>query len=162
MNGYYPLKEKVAEEIQEFVWYLKQIKIKDNWIGTVIQNEAKAQLQTMSSTNAEKFFESILSGDLCWIYDNIPTAQQNSFFADDSAVVNLITGLHKRKGLKMFELCQLYNYINKKNLSTPSFSSLATGYLPETKNIRNGKNVFKGIEVNWTNLPSKKDDLFSL
>lgn len=162
MKGYFPLKEKVAVEIQEFVWYLKQIKIKDKWIGTVIQNEAKAQLQTMSSTNAETFFNAILSGDLCWIYDNIPTAQQNSFFVDNSAVVSLITGLYKRKGLKMFELCQLYNYINKKNLSTPSFSSLSTGYLSDTKNIREGKNVFKGIEVNWTNLPSKPDDLFSL
>ena len=92
----------------------------------------------------------------------MPTTQQNSIFVDNSEVVAIITGLHKRKGLKMFELCQLYNYINKKNLSTPSFTNLAAGYLPDTKNIREGKIVFKGIEVNWTNIPSKTDDMFSL
>lgn len=150
-HGYNELKEKIAKEIQEFVWYLKQVEINHDWIGSVVQNEPKELLQTLSSTNADDFFEAFKSGDIEWFENNHPAYINtgSSYSDNDMTVSTLIDSLNDRKGLTMQELYRLYSYINNRNIQAPAFTKMATSYLGKTKSFREDSIVKRGYAVAW-------------
>ena len=147
--GYHGLQEKIAEEIQEFVWYLKQVEINHNWIGAVVQNKPKELLQTLSQTNAERFFQAFIEGDLEWFEESRPAfTNTNSYDTRDIEVSTLIDSLKNRSVVTLAELHKLYCYINNKyNMPMPSFRNLSEGFIGKQSPQRDGNDVKRGYKV---------------
>jgi len=149
--GYDKLKKLVADELQEFVWYLKQYPVDKSKVGKVIDNEPKRVLQALSRSNAEDFFDAVKRGDLDWLRDNL--VMRSGYNASDKHqdMVLLMDSLKHRKSVSMKDLCILYNYINHKDLPVNTFGKLAAGYLPRPKAIKVGNETIWGIQVDWKN-----------
>ena len=147
--GYNDLKILVSDELQEFVWYLKQFNVDATKIGHVIENDPKKLLQIMSQSNADQFFKAVKDGDYIWLKDHLIVndayLKKDSWFVIDI----LLDGLKNRKSISVKELCMLYNEIAKKHLSVIAFGKLAAEYLGKSIVKRNGKDVFRGWEINW-------------
>ncbi len=154
--GYQELKIKVHDELQEFVWYLKQVQVDQRKIGTVIENEPKRVLQSLSRSNAEDFFEAVVTGNLQWIRDNLVERDGYESGAKHFEMTQMVTAIGARESVSMRDLCTIYNYINHKNLTVGAFGKLAAGYLPKPKAIAKNKDRFWGIEINW----QTKEDMF--
>ena len=155
--GFDDLKKIVADELQEFVWYLKQYKVDTSRIGKVIDNEPKRVLQALSKSNAEDFFEAVNRGDLNWIRHNM--AQRSGYDADVKLfeMRMLAAALKDRKAVSIRDLCTLYNYINHKDLPVNTFGKLAAGYLPRAKSIKVGSRTIWGIRMDWKGEPGLFD-----
>jgi hypothetical protein len=147
--GYNELKKLVSDELQEFVWYLKQYAVDANKIGRVIENDPKKLLQIMSQSNADQFFKAVKDGDYIWLKDHL--IENDEYHKKDSwiEIDTLLDGLKDRKSISGKELCMLYNVIARKNLSAIAFGKLAAEYLGKSIIIRNGKDVFRGWEIEW-------------
>jgi hypothetical protein len=162
--GYDRLKELVADELQGFVWYLKQYPVDKSKIGKVIDNEPKRVLQALSRSNAEDFFEAVNRGDLDWIHDNMVIRGGYKAAEKHSEMTEIADSLKSDKSSKgqgsavsMKDLCMLYNYINHKDLPVNTFGKLAAIYLPKPKAIKVGTDTIWGIHVNWQGKPGLFD-----
>ena len=148
--GYNQLKKCIAEEIQDFVWHMKQYEVDETKIATVIDNEPKQALQAMSVTTAEDFFDAVLRGDVDWLNDSISSTTHYLWEQDlhsDAQVI--LSGLHTRKGIRMNELHTIYCAITHKKINLATFRNFSRGYLPKVKTIRDGNLTYKGISINW-------------
>ena len=155
--GYNKIKQSIANELQEFVWYLKQYKVDHSMIGKVIDNEPKRVLQALSKSNAEDFFEAVNRGDLDWLRDNM--VMRSGYNASDkhTEMKLLVDTLKEQKAVSMKTLCTLYNYINHKDLSVISFGKAAAGHLPKAGSIKIGNQTIWGIRVDWQGEPGLFD-----
>ena len=155
--GYDELKKIIADELQEFVWYLKQYPVDHSLIGKVIDNEPKRVLQALSRSNAEDFFDAVNKGDLDWIRNNM--APRSGYNADVKLfeMRMLANSLMAQNASAMKDLCMLYNYINHKDLPVNTFGKLAAGYLPRAKSIKVGSRTIWGIRIDWKGEPGLFD-----
>lgn len=148
--GYNQLKKCIGEELQDFVWYMKQYAVDEIKIATVIDNEPKRALQAMSVTTAEDFFDAILRGDVDWLNNSISSTTHNLWEQDLHSDAKLILdGLRNRNGIRMNELHTLYCAITHKKINLASFRNFSRGYLPEVKKIRDGNQTYRGISIDW-------------
>jgi len=154
--GYESLKRTITGELQEFVWYLKQYQVDQGKIGSVIENDPKRVLQSLSKSNAEDFFEAISAGDIQWIRDNL--VERDGYNAGERFVEMgmIVHTIAAGTSVSMRDLCTIYNYVNHKNLTVGAFGKLAAAYLPKPKAIRSAGERFWGIDVKW----QVEDDLF--
>jgi len=159
--GYNELKKLVSNELQKFVWYLKQFSVDAAKIGHVIENEPKKLLQIMSQSNADQFFKAAKKGDVSWLKDHLiendEYHKKESWFEIDI----LLNGLKNRKSISVKELCLLYNAIARKRLSVIAFGKLAAEYLGKNKTIRKGDDRFRGWKIKWKLAKNKKDKKMS-
>ncbi len=131
------------------MWYLKQYQVDLALVATVLDNEPKKVLQSLSSSNAEDFFEAVNNGNLAWIRDNM--VQQTGYDADARHIQMklLVDGLKGSPVVSMKDLCAIYNYTNHKNHNVNTFGKLAAGYLPAPKAIRSGGKRVWGVTITW-------------
>ncbi len=155
--GYNEVKKIIADELQEFVWYLKQYKVDHSMIGKVIDNEPKRVLQALSRSNAEDFFDAVNRGDLEWMTNNLVMRNRYNASEKHQEMQALIDSLKNRTSVSMKDLCALYNYINHKDLPVTTFGKLAAVYLPKPETIREGANRFWGIRIAWHGQPGLFD-----
>ena len=148
--GYYQLQSLVEDELQEFVWYLKQYPVDEALIGKVIDNEPKRILQIMSQTNADMFFDAVNKGDLDWLEENV-VVELSGFDVDkkNDHINSIIFNLAGADKVSVNDLCDLYNNINGKKLTTVAFGRLATGHLGKAKTVRIANNPQQGFKINW-------------
>ena len=149
--GYRKLKQLIAGELQDFVWYMKHFRVDESKIATVIDNEPKQALQAMSVTTAEDFFDAVLRGDVDWLSDNISSMshynwEQESHFD----AKQILDGLRYRKGIRIGELHTIYCAITHKKMNLATFRNFSRGYLPKVGTIRDGNQTYKGISVDWS------------
>ena len=149
--GYDQLIDLIENEIQEFVWYLKQYKVDESLIGKVIDNEPKRILQVMSQTNMEMFFQAVGNGDLGWLEDNI--VLENSGYDHEKRNDHVKGILYNQLGkdrTSVTDLCDLYNNINGKKLTTATFGRLAAGHLKgEAKVMKIEGKSTRGYLIDW-------------
>ena len=148
--GYNELIRIVADELQEFVYFLKQYDVDDSLIGKVIDNEPKRLLQAFSTTDADDFFEAVNNGDVSWFRDNV-IAKDNynggEKLMEINAIISKLSGSDKTS---TGDLCQIYNYINNKNLPVHRFTKMAKQHLKvKIKQMRLGTGRIQGIEMKW-------------
>jgi len=146
--GYNELIRIVADELQEFVYYLKQYDVDQSLIGKVIDNEPKRLLQAFSTTDADDFFEAVNNGDVSWFRDNV--IAKDGYNGDEKfmEINRLIDGLCNSNRTSTRDLCKIYNYINNKNLPVHRFTKLA-GQKLKVKQFRQGNDRIQGIEMVW-------------
>ncbi|MFC1553368.1 primase-helicase family protein [candidate division KSB1 bacterium] len=149
--GYNDLKQQLENELQEFVWYLKQFSVDMKKIGLVLDNEPKKLLQALSTSNADEFFIAFKNGDISWLKNNFVLRNNTDQLRDEFASLQqLIWNFTDKNGMKWTDVRRLYNYINFKNLSAPSFNKIAKTWLPEPTTHKDEYNVsYHGIVVNW-------------
>ena len=155
--GYQQLLTLVESELQEFVWYLKQYQVDESLIGKVIDNEPKRILQTMSKTNMEMFFDAVQAGDLSWLNENV-ILEKSKWDSDELGNVQIqliLENLDGKDKVSSKNLCDLYNNINGKNLTTVSFGRIAAGHLGTPKTIKIDGKTSQGFMIDWK---TKKDD----
>ncbi|MBT5314240.1 MAG: hypothetical protein HOL36_08115, partial [Candidatus Marinimicrobia bacterium] len=155
--GYQQLLTLVESELQEFVWYLKQYQVDESLIGKVIDNEPKRILQTMSKTNMEMFFDAVQAGDLSWLNENV-ILENSKWDSDELGNVQIqliLENLDGKDKVSSKNLCDLYNNINGKNLTTVSFGRIAAGHLGTPKTIKIDGKTSQGFMIDWK---TKKDD----
>ena len=148
--GYHQMLSLVEDELQEFVWYLKQYQVDESLIGKVIDNEPKRILQIMSQTNADMFFEAVNRGDLDWLEENV-VVELSGFDVDkrNDHINSIIFNLKGADKVSVNDLCDLYNNINNKKLTTVAFGRLATGHLGKAKTVRIGNKPQQGFDIVW-------------
>jgi len=148
--GYQQMKSLVEDELQEFVWYLKQYQVDETLIGKVIDNEPKRILQIMSQTNADMFFEAVNKGDLDWLEENV-VIELSGFDVDkrNDHINSIIFNLKGADKVSVNDLCDLYNNINNKKLTTVAFGRLATGHLGKAKTVRINNIPQQGFDIVW-------------
>ena len=148
--GYQQLLALVKEELQEFVWYLKQYQVDESLIGKVIDNEPKRVLQIMSQTNADMFFDAVSKGDLDWVEENV-VVELSGFDVDkrNDHINSIIFNLKGADKVSVNDLCDLYNNINNKKLTTVAFGRLATGHLGKAKTVRIANKPQQGFNIVW-------------
>jgi hypothetical protein len=149
--GYQQLLAAVESELQEFVWYLKQYQVDVSLIGKVIENEPKRILQTMSKTNMEMFFDAVQAGELAWLNEHL--IMEDSKW-EDSIMRNVhiqavVDNLDGKDRVSSKDLCDLYNNINGKNLTTVSFGRIAAGHLGTPKPIKIDGKTPQGYKIDW-------------
>ena len=157
--GYQQLMLLVEDEIQEFVWYLKQYDVDEALIGKVIDNEPKRILQIMSQTNADMFFEAVNKGDLDWLEENV-VVELSGFDVDkrNDHINSIIFNLKGADKVSAKDLCDLYNNINNKKLTTVAFGRLATGHLGKAKTVRIANKPQHGFDIVWNSRDLTTDD----
>ena len=157
--GYYQLQSLVEDELQEFVWYLKQFQVDESLIGKVIDNEPKRILQIMSQTNADMFFDAVNKGDLDWLEENV-VLETSGYDADkrNDHLQTILFGLKGADKASVNDLCDLYNNINGKKLTTVAFGRLATGHLGKAKTVRIGNKPQQGFDIVWNSRDLTADD----
>ena len=148
--GYKQMLSLVEDELQEFVWYLKQYPVDESMIGKVIDNEPKRILQIMSQTNADMFFEAVNRGDLDWLEENV-VVELSGFDVDkrNDHINSIIFTLKGADKVSVNDLCDLYNNINNKKLTTVAFGRLATGHLGKAKTVRIANKPQQGFNIVW-------------
>lgn len=158
--GYNVLKQYLEEELQEFVWYLKQFQVDYDKVGIVLDNEPKRILQTFSMSNADQFFQAILEGNVKWLKDNLVLRNEtDNLAAEYDSLSHIISKLNFYNGIKWVYLRRLYNYINAKKLTSPEFNKVARKWLPEPTTHKDLDNVpFHGIKVDWQHQDNDHDD----
>jgi len=148
--GYQQLLLMVSQELQEFVWYLKQYQVDESLIGKVIDNAPKRVLQIMSQTNMEMFFQAVSRGDHDWLEDNV-VYETSGYDADkrNDHIKGILFGLLGKDRVSSKDLCDLYNNINGKKLTTVSFGRVAAGHLGTSKTIKIDGKTPQGFEIDW-------------
>ena len=156
--GYYQLQSLVEDELQEFVWYLKQYPVDESLIGKVIDNEPKRILQIMSQTNADMFFDAVNKGDLDWLEENV-VVELSGFDVDkrNDHINSIIFNLKGADKVSVNDLCDLYNNINNKKLTTVAFGRLATGHLGKAKTVRIDDKPQQGFKITWNSREIKDE-----
>ncbi|MBC8194116.1 MAG: hypothetical protein H8E18_17145 [FCB group bacterium] len=152
--GFEQLKQLVREELQEFVWYMKQYQVDEDQIGRVVDNEPKKVLQIMSQSHADDFFEAVSSGNSTWLRDNYSWYDT---FHEKNREAKLIDGLHGTDYISSGVLRELYNAITEKSLSPVAFGKLAAGYLGESMQMKRGGVKFRGWLIEWKRVPDDTD-----
>ena len=156
--GYQQLKKLIENELQEFVWYLKQYKVNESLIGKVIDNEPKQVLQIMSQTNADQFFEAVNNGDLAWLQRNVVKVTGYDSDIINAQIDNILFNLLDTNYISSSDLRELYNNINNKNLTKNMFGRYAAGYSLKPKPIKTKTgDVIWGVKIDWTR-PQSDDD----
>ncbi len=158
--GYNALKQRLEEELQEFVWFFKQYPVDYDKIGAVLKNEPKEILQTFSMSNADQFFQAINEGNIDWLKNNLVLREETDKLEEEfSRLQSIIYKLPFYNGIRWTYLRRLYNYINFKKLSAMDFNNIARKWLPEPTTHKDKDNVpFHGIKVNWQYQDIDSDD----
>lgn len=150
------LEEVVTAELQEFVWYLKQIKVNVPLTKRVIDNEPKRLLQEISKTNQEHFFEALADGNLAWFEQNLVRKDGDYLDSKYDKMVRIKLGLRdpaqkdgKPSCVQMEDLRQLYCHINNKIMGFDQFKILCDTYNFKAKTVKVGGNQPWGVPVVW-------------
>ena len=127
--GYPELVDIINSELQNFVWFLKSYVVNYKLIGVVINNSSKELLQAMSTTDCEDFFDALNKGDGDWFAENL--VKKYGYDGDDrfENIKSILRGLKDDEFIETKRLCEIYNYVNNKNLSVKSFLKLARLHL---------------------------------
>ena len=160
--GYNVLKQHIEDELQDFVWFLKRFLVDYRKIGLVLDNEPKELLQALSTSNADEFFIAIKNGDITWLKDNIVLRDNTDNLEREYASLHtLISDLPDTSGIKWKDVRRLYNYINFKNLSAPSFNKIAKTWLPKpiSQRLNDGNVTSHGILVKWRQSDPEPEEL---
>ncbi len=148
--GYEQIVKTIQDQVQDFVWYLKQYPADPTLLGKVIENAPKRVLQVMSQSNAELFFEAVKTGDIKWILENIV---KDDGFASDlrfNEIGRKARGLINKDRVSSDTLRVLYNNINGKDLNPVQFGKLAAGHLgTESKPLKIDGKTSRGYEIDW-------------
>ena len=155
--GYFKMIEHIENELQEFVYYLKQYQVDESLVGKVIDNEPKRILQTMSQTNADMFFVAVEKGDLKWMCDNVSEDNSSYSLEKNYKIKNILKSLSGSDKCKTDDLCLLYNNINGKKLTPVVFGRMASGYIGTAKQLRFGTQNKKGFSIQWDEIDETTD-----
>ena len=156
--GHKQLEKLIEDELQEFVWYLKQYSVDHSKVADVLRNDAKIPLMSISSTNAEDFFDAVNDADISWFQNNLickfnPDEKELRAFSLLEAIVK---SLEYENYIQMRNLWDLYNYISNRQISIQGFTKLCGVYSIFVKKIRDSKGrQIRAIPVEWTKKTKK-------
>lgn len=150
--------KQIADELQNFAYYLQQYKVDTALARTPKHNSAKDNIIAVSKSSADIIAEAINKGDLSILWEALPSVDASQLDnitafalpAYKQLIYELI--LTKRNKLTREELYIIFNY-NVGNI--PSYPHKLTSYLKHRnismKDIRIGEKVVKGTIVEWKN-----------
>lgn len=137
----------VTSELPEFVRYLKTINVTTADVSRPINNEAKRKLQEMSTTTSEDFFVALKNGDITYLQENLVSEPMRLETYTQTAAI--LHSIKERGNATTEELCKLYNYMYRKDLSVASFGKLISMYVEEKQSIRVNGEPRKGYKISW-------------
>jgi len=146
------VKAAIAEQLPNFVFYLKTHQIDYTRIAKTIDNEAKRFLQQMSTTFADDFFARVAEGDTEWIrlalHKRIRGGSQvnDDAWTEVNAILNTFTA---DAPTLQNDLLFVYNYMNNKDLNPVGFGKMAIHRLGDPKRVQIGGQRHRAYDIKW-------------
>jgi len=141
-TGYENMIKQINDELQEFVWYLKQFSVDMDQIGKVIDNEPKRLLQMLTMSKDEEFFDAFNRCDDEWFKNNITPAM---YLCHDFK--KIVKNMINDKAIKYSDLYELYNHILGEHIKSHEFSKISQQFIGKAKSVRiKNKGVIHGFK----------------
>jgi len=137
------IEDILKAEIQEFVYYLKNLTPDTTRVMLPIDNQAKRDLIEISKTNAEHFFQALHEFDLEWLEESL--VNDVSFGAASMMELKeIIQKTRAEKKISRNDLALLYSNICQKASTPTTFTRACTSFGIEINSIRIDGTVTKG------------------
>ncbi len=122
------MKEKLLEEVPQFVGYLKCYKVDEKTLNRVVKNEARQVLIDLSKTNTTMFFDSVRNKDWDWLKENlVPFQMINNWDVDKyeyHQALKIVIEQPLKDKIHRDDLRILYNNIFQKNKNANMFTRM--------------------------------------
>lgn len=122
------MKNKLIEEVPQFVGYLKCHKVDEKTLNRVVKNEARQVLIDLSKTNTTMFFDSVRNQDWDWLKENlVPFQVINTWDVDKYhyyEALKIVIEQSLDDKIHRDDLRILYNNIFQKNKNANMFTRM--------------------------------------
>ena len=142
---------KLAGELEEFVFYLKNYCVQHEFLNRVVKNEAREELIGLSKTHTDLFFEAVRKGDFQWFQNNIRKRNIYNGSIELEEVKEVLSTLRASNKVKRDDLILLYTNIIGREESPTAFTRQCTEHQVVIKGLRIGNDTPQGVEIPWPN-----------
>ena len=142
---------KLAGELEEFVFYLKNYSVQHEFLNRVVKNEAREALIGLSKTHTDLFFEAVRKGDFQWFQNNIRKRNIYNGSIEFEEVKGVLSTLRASHKVKRDDLILLYTNIIGREESPTAFTRQCTEHQVVIKGLRIGNDTPQGVEIPWPN-----------